>query len=94
MFKPIQIVDWIYCRKHGFMIEEPFLVLKTIYDGSTRQARAVVHFFSRPKKKASGHIFLIRAYIFTFLLVKSQKKCLAIYSQYKMKLCYIICAKK
>jgi hypothetical protein len=26
------------------------------------------------KKKASGHIFLIRAYIFTFLLVKSQKK--------------------
>lgn len=74
MFKPIQIVDWIYCRKHGFMIDEPFLVLKTIYDGSTRQARAVVHFFSRPKKKASGHIFLIRAYIFTFLLVKSQKK--------------------
>lgn len=55
-----------------------------------RHTRTVVH-FSRPKK-ASGLIFLIRAYIFTFLLVKSQK-CLAIYNQYKMKLCYIICKK-
>lgn len=74
MFKPIQIVDWIYCRKHGFMIEEPFLVLKTIYDGSTRQARAVVHFFSRPKKKSIRTYFSNQSLYFYFFTCQIAKK--------------------
>lgn len=73
MFKPIQIDDWISCRKHGFMIEEPFLVLKTIYDDIIPPGARGRALLKTKKKKASGHIFLIRAYIFTFLLVKSQK---------------------